>query len=180
MVAEMLVGDLVERLRPDVELVNPEKDRDEQQREQGHGAHGGAENAANDHAPTTSGEVADHEDSHGAEGDAQPAHESEQVGAEELLGAQECEDDRDDAEDDADDQRALRNGFHHWRRVQIEMFHRRRAHFFSSVVELFSGKSAGKVAPVPGSRNFNGSEGIFWPGGTSAMVAFWLNCSART
>ena len=43
-----------------------------------------------------------------------------------------------------------------------------------------SGASTGKRRADPGSRNFGGSEGIFCPAGTSAMVAFWLNCSART
>ena len=42
------------------------------------------------------------------------------------------------------------------------------------------GRTTGRVAPDPGSRNLGGSEGIFCPAGTSAMVAFWLSCRART
>ena len=37
----------------------------------------------------------------------------------------------------------------------------------------------GKVAPVPGSVNSGAFEGTLCPVGTSAAVAFWLNCSAR-
>ena len=39
----------------------------------GSGAHGGAEDAADDHAPSATGQVADHDDGHGAERDAEPA-----------------------------------------------------------------------------------------------------------
>ena len=37
----------------------------------------------------------------------------------------------------------------------------------------------GNVAPEPGSWNCGGSDGTFCPAGTSAVVAPWLNCSAR-
>ena len=148
--------------------------------EQRHSTHGRTQDAPDDDSPAAAGEVANHDNRHGAESDAQPAHKAEQVGAIELVGPNEGEDDGDNAEDDADDQGPLRNGLDHWRRCQIELFYGRRAHFPSPVLESVSGRTTGMVAPEPGSRNFGGSDGIFWPAGTSAIVAFWLSCRART
>ena len=83
--AKMLILNVAERLRPDVEPVYSKEDRDEEHEKQRQGAHGRAQNAADDHAPGSAGEVADHENRHGAEGDAKPAHEAEQVSAVKLI-----------------------------------------------------------------------------------------------
>src|ERR1700730_6059532 len=104
MLAKMLVGNVVQRLRPDVESVHPENDWDEKQREQRKRAHGGAQGAANYHAPAPTGQVANHENRHGTEGDTQPAHETEQVRSIEFFGPHEGADDGDNSEDDADDE----------------------------------------------------------------------------
>ena len=51
----------------------------------GERAHGGAEDAADDSTPSTTGKVADHYDGHGAERDTEPIHVAEQVAAVELV-----------------------------------------------------------------------------------------------
>src|SRR4030088_1965165 len=102
MLAKMLVGNRVQRLRSDVESVHPENDWEEKQREQWKRAHGGAQDAANDHAPAATGQVANHENRHGTECDTQPAHETEQVRPIEFFGPHKGADDSDNAEDDAD------------------------------------------------------------------------------
>src|SRR5713101_1864887 len=165
MLAKMLVGNVVQRLRPDVESVHPENDGDEKQREQRKRAHGGAQGAANYHAPAATGQVANHENRHGTEGDTQPAHETEQVRSIEFFGPHGGADDGDNSEDDADDKRPPRDGLHYRRRPQIEMVRGRRGHHFSSSEFGFAcGAMTGRLAPVPGSPwNFGDSDGTFWP-----------------
>ncbi len=171
--AEMLVFDIAERLRPDVEPVYSKEDGNEEHEEQRQRAHGRAQDAANHRAPAAAGEMADHENRHRAQSDAQPAHEAEQVGAIELIGLLERQHNGDHREDDADHERALRDFSYDLGRRQIEMGSGRGAHFCSSVCELVSESMTGRVAPEPGwPRNFGGSEGTVCPLGTSARVAF--------
>src|SRR5215831_10245633 len=140
-----------DRPRINAMLQHRDDHRDEEDREQRQRAHGGAEDAANDGAPTASGEVADHKDRHGTEGDAEPAHEAEEISAIELVGARHGEDDGADAEDNANDQGSGADRLYDWRSREIK-FLRRRAHFDSSFISLISGATCGRVAPDPGSR----------------------------
>src|SRR5580704_9010473 len=172
MLAEMLVFNIAERLRPDVEPVYSKEDRNKEHEKQWQCAHGRAQNAANHRAPAAAGEVPDHEDRHGAESNAQPAHKPEQVGAEELIGADAVQATGDYCEHEADRERALRYFLYNLGRRQIEVWGRSGAHLCSSGCELVSESMTGRVAPEPGwPRNFGGSEGTACPLGTSAMVA---------
>ena len=58
-------------------------------------------------APSATGQVADHDDGHGAERDTEPVHVAEQVAAEEFVGCAKASASAINAEDDADDQRSL-------------------------------------------------------------------------
>src|SRR5580704_1222722 len=168
--------------RIDAMLQHGNDDRDKEEGEARQGAHGGALDAANDDAPSTTGQVANHDNRHGTERNSQPAHESEQVSAEKLVGTRDSEDHGGDSEHDANHQRPLGDPADDRRSRKIDLVRSLRAHFDSSFIssDFASGTTMGCVAPDPGSRNFGGSEGIFCPGGMSDMVAFWLNCSART
>ena len=173
--AEVLVLDVAERLRPNVEMANPENDGDEEKGEQWERAHGRAQDAANDSTPTAAGEVADHDNRHGAEGDTEPAHEAEKICAIELVGTEEGESGGNHGEDDADDERALRNLRDDCGRRQIELWSSGGAHLLSSFAASDCGAASitGRVAPEPGwPRNFGGSDGKACPAGTSALVAF--------
>ena len=117
----MFVLNVAKRLGPDVKAVNSENDGDEQNRQQRQRAHGRAQNAANDRAPAPAGKMADHENRHGAERDAQPAHEAKQVGAIKLVGTEEGQHNGNHGEDAADDERALRDFLNYTGRRQIEM-----------------------------------------------------------
>ncbi len=173
MLAEMLILNIAQRLRPDVEPVYSKEDGNKEHEEQRQRAHGRAENAANHRTPAAASQVADHQNRHGAEGNAQPAHEAKQVSAIELVGADEGQNNRDHREDNTHDERPLRYFLNHRGRRQIEMWGRSGAHLCSSDCELISESIIGSVAPEPGwPRNFGGSEGTDCPLGTSAMVAF--------
>src|SRR6202795_1614796 len=98
----------------------------------------------------------------------------------------EGEEQRDHARDDADDERSPLDDFDDRRGREIELRCGYRAHSvpfpaFAGLVVCgrVCGKVRGKVAPVPGSVNSGAFEGTLCPVGTSAEVAFWLNCSAR-
>src|SRR5580692_3550991 len=100
MLAEMLVFDVAEGLRPDVEATDAENDRNEKDGQKRQRAHGRAQDAADHRAPASTGEVADHKNRHGAKRDAQPAHKTEKVGAIELVGPLESQHNGDHSEDD--------------------------------------------------------------------------------
>jgi len=173
MIVEMLILNVAEGLRPDIKAPHSENDGNEEGSQQRQRAHGRAQDASDHHAPAAAGEVADHENRHGAESDAQPAHEAEQVRAIELIGLLEGQHNGDHREDDADRERALRYFLYNLGRRQIEMWSGRGAHLCSSVCEPVPESTTGSVAPEPGCpRNFGGSDGTVWPAGKSALVAF--------
>src|SRR5262249_42195218 len=109
MLFDVRIPDRIERHEPGIVAMLQHTDDDRNKKDSHHRqcAHGGAENEANDRSPSAAGEVADHDNGHGAERDAEPIHVAEQISAIELVRTQKCERDRTDGEHHADDQRAL-------------------------------------------------------------------------
>src|SRR5579862_936727 len=116
--------------------------------------------------------MTDHENRHGTERHAQPAHKTKKIGAIKFVWLCKSQHHCDHSEDNADHQRALGNLSDHRRRRQINEWSDG-AHGWSSGFELAAGAARGRVAPEPSTPlNLGGCEGTACPAGTSAIVAF--------
>ena len=114
MLPDVRIRDCVAGHRPGkkASLQYSDRDRDEEHGEDRERPHGRALDTADDHTPTATGQVADHDDCHGAESNAEPAHVSEEVSAEKFVCAQEGKSERSDTKDGGHDERTLANGLY--------------------------------------------------------------------
>src|SRR6185436_898168 len=92
-----------------INLLQPEKDRDEENEHQRQGARGRFEDATNDQTPGAARQVLQHQQRETAERNAYPKNETDEIRMEELIGADEDADDQQDSEHRANNQRAHRN-----------------------------------------------------------------------
>ncbi len=108
--------------------------------------------------------MADHDDGHRAEADAQPIHVGDEVAAEELGGVGEGDEERDHARNRADHERAPPHRLDDRRGREIDLRRvrdvRRGAHSDPPFPDFVFGITCGKVAPLPGSTNSGALDGI--------------------
>ncbi len=135
--------------RPFVEMVQPEQEREKQQRHQGQSVHAAFEEAADRHAPAAARKVMQHHDAQASEGNAEPKHISKKIGLEKLLAAEDRADDTECQGRETDDQGAALKALPF--AEHTSRFHQR-------------------CSPESFSRAC---------GGRSFTLAFWLSCSAR-
>src|SRR5579864_9404603 len=122
-----------ERHRPGVESGYTEYcNRNEEGSHQRNRAHGCAEDAADHHPPSATGQMTNHEDHHGAEAYAQPIHERNEIAAEEGLRIGEAQGNRNDGGHDTDIQRAASDQLDDRRRGEVQIGGVGRAHLDSS------------------------------------------------
>ncbi len=145
---------------PEIEMAEPEENRQEAERHPGDGARCGLEDAARHESPIATRQVMEHGDGERAERDSDPEDEGDEIGAIELHGIEDCPDEARRRADEPD---------HECRATRARELRRERV-------------ALGRADQIRGRADRDRrhrSSSARASGDTSARVAFWLRWSAR-